>query len=146
MRKSALKVFVSLFLSLSFMVMPVICSASQVFTVTEEKLNSLDKKLEMLQNEIELSKATTTNSGILIRKLQTSLERAEALVTQSAIIIEKQKLDLQKQEQSYKILEMTFEKSEKAHLAKEKSLRKDRTFLEIIIGGIAVYEIQKAFK
>ena len=146
MRKLTLKLFVSILLSFLFLVTPVLCSAEQAYTVTEEKLNSLDKKLENLQSLIELSKMTTTDSEKLIIKLQSSLERAEALVTQSAIIIEKQKLDLQKQENSHKTLEMTFEKSEKAHIAKETSLRKDRTLLEIVIGGFIVYEIQKAFK
>ena len=104
-------------------------AATQQLTITEEQLTSFDKNFERLQNLIEASKLTTSESAKLIVSLQERLAKADALQVQSAIIIEKMKTDLTKQETSLQTANALQAKYEKETQAKINSLRRDRTYI-----------------
>ena len=118
--------------------MPGICMAgTPPLTITEAQLNSFDQNFARLQNLIEASKLTTSESAKLIVSLQERLQRADALQVQSAIIIEKMRIDLEKQATSLQTVNDLQQKYEKETKAKINSLRRDRT-LWMIVAGVAV--------
>lgn len=130
--------YLSALLCLLLLVMPVSAmAATQQLTITEEQLTSFDKNFERLQNLIEASKLTTSESAKLIVSLQERLARADALQVQSAIIIEKMRIDLEKQATSLQTVNELQAKYEKETKAKINSLRRDRTLWEIV-AGVAV--------
>ena len=130
--------YLSALLCLLLLAMPVSAmAATQQLTITEEQLTSFDKNFERLQNLIEASKLTTTESAKLIVSLQERLARADALQVQSAIIIEKMRIDLEKQATSLQTVNELQAKYEKETKAKINSLRRDRT-LWMIVAGVAV--------
>ena len=134
--------YLSALLCLLLLATPVsVMAATQQLTITEEQLTSFDKKFERLQNLIEASKLTTTESAKLIVSLQERLQRADALQVQSAIIIEKMRIDLEKQATSLQTVNDLQAKYEKEAKAKINSLRRDRTGWEIvsvILAAVAV--------
>ena len=134
--------YLSALLCLLLLAMPVSAmAATQQLTITEEQLTSFDKNFERLQNLIEASKLTTTESAKLIVSLQERLARADALQVQSAIIIEKMKIDLEKQAISLQTVNELQAKYEKETKAKINSLRRARTGWEIvsvILAAVAV--------
>ena len=134
--------YLSALLCLLLLVMPVSAmAATQQLTITEQQLTSFDKNFERLQNLIEASKLTTTDSARLIVNLQERLARADALQVQSAIIIEKMKTDLLRQETSLQTANALQQKYEKETKAKINSLRRDRTLWEIVAvvaAGVAI--------
>ena len=134
--------YLSALLCLLLLVTPVsVMAATQQLTITEEQLTSFDKNFERLQNLIEASKLTTTESAKLIVSLQERLARADALQVQSAIIIEKMRVDLTRQETSLQTANALQAKYEKETKAKINSLRRDRTGWEIvsvILAAVAV--------
>ena len=118
-------------------------AATPQLTITEEQLTSFDKNFERLQNLIEASKLTTTESAKLIVSLQERLARADALQVQSAIIIEKMRIDLEKQATSLQTVNELQAKYEKETKAKINSLRRDRTGWEIVAvvaAGVAIFK------
>ena len=136
--------YLSALLCLLLLAMPVSAmAATQQLTITEEQLTSFDKNFERLQNLIEASKLTTTESAKLIVSLQERLARADALQVQSAIIIEKMRIDSEKQAISLQTVNELQAKYEKETKAKINSLRRDRTLWEIVSGiavGALVYQ------
>ena len=134
--------YLSALLCLLLLAMPVSAmAATQQLTITEEQLTSFDKNFERLQNLIEASKLTTSESAKLIVSLQERLQRADALQVQSAIIIEKMRADLTRQETSLQTANALQAKYEKETQAKINSLRRDRTGWEIvsvILAAVAV--------
>ena len=134
--------YLSALLCLLLLAMPVSAmAATQQLTITEEQLTSFDKNFERLQNLIEASKLTTSESAKLIVSLQERLQRADALQVQSAIIIEKMKIDLEKQAISLQTVNELQAKYEKETKAKINNLRRDRTVWEIvsvILAAVAV--------
>jgi predicted acetyltransferase len=139
--------YLSGLLCLLLLAMPVSAmAATQQLTITEEQLISLDKNFERLQNLIEASKLTTTESAKLIVSLQERLARADALQVQSAIIIERMKIDLEKQAISLQTVNELQAKYEKETKAKISSLRRDRTLWEIVAGAAVVGAIYSAVK
>ena len=134
--------YLSALLCLLLLAMPVSAmAATQQLMITEEQLTSFDRNFARLQNLIEASKLTTTESAKLIVSLQERLARADALQVQSAIIIEKMKIDLEKQATSLQTVNELQAKYEKETKAKINSLRRDRTGWEIvsvILAAVAV--------
>ena len=136
--------YLSALLCLLLLAMPVSAmAATQQLTITEEQLTSFDKNFERLQNLIEASKLTTTESAKLIVSLQDRLARADALQVQSAIIIEKMKIDLEKQAISLQTVNDLQAKYEKETKTKINSLRRDRTLWEIVAGMAAIAAVIK---
>ena len=135
--------YLSALLCLLLLAMPVSAmAATPQLTITEEQLTSFDQNFDRLQKLIEASKLTTTDSAILIVNLQERLERADALQVQSAIIIEKMKTDLLRQETSLQTANALQAKYEKETKAKINSLRRDRTWWEIVAvvaAGVAIF-------
>ena len=136
--------YLSALLCLLLLAMPVSAmAATQQLMITEEQLTSFDKNFERLQNLIEASKLTTTESAKLIVSLQERLARADALQVQSAIIIEKMKIDLEKQAISLQTVNELQAKYEKETKAKINSLRRDRTWWEIVAVVAAGFAVIK---
>ena len=118
-------------------------AATPQLTITEEQLTNFDKNFERLQNLIEASKLTTSESAKLIVSLQERLARADALQVQSAIIIEKMRIDLLRQETSLQTANALQQKYEKETKEKINSLRRDRTLWEIVAvvaAGVAIFK------
>ena len=136
--------YLSALLCLLLLATPVsVMAATQQLTITEEQLTSFDKNFERLQNLIEASKLTTSESAKLIVSLQERLARADALQVQSAIIIEKMKIDLEKQATSLQTANELQAKYEKETRDKISSLRRDRTLWEIVAvaaAGVAIFK------
>lgn len=136
--------YLSALLCLLLLVMPVSAmAATQQLTITEEQLTSFDKNFERLQNLIEASKLTTSESAKLIVSLQERLARADALQVQSAIIIEKMRIDLEKQATSLQTVNELQAKYEKETKAKINSLRRDRSIWEIVAVVAAGFAVIK---
>ena len=137
-----LNLILSLLLLCWLLAMPLtVMAATPPLTITEAQLNSFDQNFERLQNLIEASKLTTSESAKLIVSLQERLAKADALQVQSAIIIEKMKTDLTKQETSLQTANALQAKYEKETKAKINDLRRDRTGWEIvsvILAAVAV--------
>ena len=130
-----LSLILSVLLFVLLLAMPVSAMAgTSQLTISEEQLTAFDNNFSRLQNLIELSKLTTSDSAILIQNLQERLARADALQVQSAIIIEKMRLDLTKQETSLQTANALQVKYEKETKAKINELRRDRTLWEIVAG------------
>ena len=136
--------YLSALLCLLLLAMPVSAmAATQQLMITEEQLTSLDRNFARLQNLIEASKLTTTESAKLIVSLQERLARADALQVQSAIIIEKMKIDLEKQATSLQTANALQAKYEKETRDKINSLRRDRTLWEIVATVAAGFAVIK---
>jgi len=137
-----LNLILSLLLLCWLLAMPLtVMAATPPLTITEAQLNSFDQNFERLQNLIEASKLTTSESAKLIVSLQERLARADALQIQSAIIIEKMRADLTRQETSLQTANALQAKYEKETKAKINNLRRDRTGWEIvsvILAAVAV--------
>jgi len=137
-----LNLILSLLLLCWLLAMPLtVMAATPPLTITEAQLNSFDQNFERLQNLIEASKLTTSESAKLIVSLQERLARADALQIQSAIIIEKMRADLARQETSLQTANALQAKYEKETKAKINNLRRDRTGWEIvsvILAAVAV--------
>ena len=140
-----LRNILSMLLCCLLLVSPVTSWASEaqpeVLTITQEQLTSFDQNFARLQNLIEASKLTTTESAKLIVSLQERLAKADSLQVQSAIIIEKMRTDLTKQEASLVTANELQVKYEKETKAKINSLRMDRTIWEVIAGAAITFSV-----